>query len=156
MRSIRLGAAAVGSAALAVALLAGCGSSPIGSASTTGGAAGTQAPSGTATSTATPLVQPTALPTYTNNPTDRKNVTQTSCKAIPGGWSAAGTVKNPGKAEATYQITVYFTTTSATVLGGDTTTVKVKAGGTAQWEVKATFPAQPQMRCPMPGIAKIG
>lgn len=91
-----------------------------------------------------------------NQPAVRKNVVQTSCSAVAGGWSAAGTASNPGYQRATYAITVYFTTTHATTLDFGRTTVTVAPGHTRHWTVTKKFAAQAHMLCPMPGIAKVG
>jgi hypothetical protein len=96
------------------------------------------------------------LPTkIANKPSVRKNVVQTKCAPIPGGWSAEGTATNPGKKEVTYKIMVHFTTTKATTLGYAQVLVPVKPGKTVPWTAKKEFPAQKKMLCPMPGISTV-
>ncbi|WP_436758393.1 hypothetical protein [Streptosporangium sp. V21-05] len=90
-----------------------------------------------------------------NEPNVRKNVVQTKCEAIPGGWSAEGTAKNPGKKAVTYKVVVYFTTTKATTLDYAQALVKVPPGETVTWNAKKHFPAKREMLCPMPGISVV-
>jgi hypothetical protein len=102
-----------------------------------------------------PTLQQNPLPKTlpTNQPKVRGNVVQTKCAAIPGGWSAAGTVKNPDKKKRTYHILVFFTTTHATTLDFASTKVTVPAGKTAKWQAQKKFAAQKKMLCPMPSIS---
>lgn len=100
-----------------------------------------------------PLAQAELPKKVDNDPKIRKNVTQTSCDAVPGGWSAGGTAKNPGQSPVTYAITVYFTTTKATVLDFATTKVRVDPGKSADWKATKQFPFRGKLLCPMPGIA---
>jgi hypothetical protein len=94
------------------------------------------------------------LPTkMANDPGIRQNIVQTKCEAIPGGWSAQGTAKNPGKKAVTYKVIVHFTTTKATTLDYAQTLVKVPPGKTVTWNAKKHFAAKPEMLCPMPGIS---
>ncbi|MEO3814274.1 hypothetical protein ABGB17_35195 [Sphaerisporangium sp. B11E5] len=88
-----------------------------------------------------------------NDPDIRDNITQTKCAAIPGGWSAQGTAKNPGRKEITYKIIVHFTTTKATTLDYAQTRVTVPPGETTKWSAEKHFAAQREMLCPMPGIS---
>ncbi|MGH3381795.1 MAG: hypothetical protein ACRDP6_44420 [Actinoallomurus sp.] len=101
-----------------------------------------------------PAVNP--LPTrIANQPDVRKNVVQTKCAAVPGGWSASGTATNPGKKDVTYKIVVHFTTTKATTLDYAQVLVPVKPGKTVPWTAKKQFHAQKKMLCPMPGISTV-
>lgn len=88
-----------------------------------------------------------------NQPKARKNVVQTKCAAIPGGWGAQGTATNPGKIPVTYKIVVHFTTTRATTLAYAETLVPVEPGKTVTWKADKRFQAQKKMLCPMPGIS---
>jgi hypothetical protein len=97
----------------------------------------------------------TSPPKAANQAAVRKNVVQSSCSAIPGGWRAAGTVSNPTNSEVKYKITVYFTTEHATVLAYATTKVAVQPDATAKWSASKEFAAQKEMLCPMPGIAVV-
>ncbi|GII81978.1 hypothetical protein Sru01_69600 [Sphaerisporangium rufum] len=97
-----------------------------------------------------------SLPTkIQNDPSVRKNVVQTKCAAVPGGWGAKGTATNPGEKPVTYKIVVHFTTTKATALDFAQTLVKVPPGKTVHWSAKKEFPAEKQMLCPMPGISVV-
>ena len=130
---------------LASALVAGCGS---------GGNKIHNAASVARDPSNAPAVNP--VPTkIANQPSVRKNVVQTKCAAIPGGWSASGTATNPGKKEVTYKILVHFTTTKATTLDYGQALVPVKPGKTVPWTVKKRFRAAKQMLCPMPGISTV-
>jgi hypothetical protein len=146
---------ALGLTAVAALLLTSCTSS--GSASSSTGKAAGPSPSAART-TAAPAtsLKPAILPSkIENQPTARKSVVQTSCAAIPGGWSAKGTATNGGKKAVTYKITVYFTTTHATTLNFATTSVRVPAGKTVKWAADKRFKAERQMLCPMPGVARV-
>ena len=139
-------AVVLGMVALGMVALAGCSSGH-------GAAAGSGAP----TTAPAVILKAAALPhKVANEPSLRKNVTQTSCAAIPGGWSAGGTAQNPGPHAVTYKITVYFTTEHATTLNFAVATVHVPAGQSSAWVAQKKFKAQPQMLCPMPGIARAG
>lgn len=105
---------------------------------------------------AAPILEQAPLPDkVANEPTVRKNIVQTKCAAVPGGWGAAGTAANPGTAPVTYAIVVYFTTTSATTLNYAETKVTVEPGKTAEWKAEKQFHAQDKMLCPMPGISVV-
>jgi uncharacterized cupredoxin-like copper-binding protein len=88
-----------------------------------------------------------------NQPSVRKNIVQTKCAAVPGGWGAEGTAINPGKKPVTYKIVIHFTTTKATVLDYAETAVPVDPGKTVKWQAKKQFKADTKMLCPMPGIS---
>lgn len=107
-----------------------------------------------ANSAATPVANP--VPTkVANEPSVRKNVVQTKCAAVPGGWAAEGTATNPGKKPVTYKIVVHFTTTKATTLDYAQVSVPVAPGKTVPWTAKKQFQAQKKMLCPMPGISAV-
>ncbi|MDH2430447.1 hypothetical protein [Sphaerisporangium sp. TRM90804] len=93
---------------------------------------------------------PTKIP---NDPDVRANVVRTECEAIPGGWGAKGTAKNPGENPVTYKIIVHFTTTKATTLDYAQTRVTVPPGKTVRWSAEKHFAAKRQMLCPIPGIS---
>ncbi|SDJ09613.1 hypothetical protein SAMN05444157_1713 [Frankineae bacterium MT45] len=82
----------------------------------------------------------------------RRQVSITSCAAKPGGWQAKGKAVNTGKKNVVLTITVFFTTTSATVLDYATTKVAVPAGGDADWTAAADFAAEPSMNCVLRGV----
>lgn len=103
----------------------------------------------------TPPTQAKLPKKIANRPSARKNVVQTKCAAVPGGWKAEGTASNPGKTEVTYKIVVFFTTTEATALDYAEAQVAVEPGETVNWTAKKKFPTQKQMLCPMPGISII-
>ncbi|MEW9532387.1 hypothetical protein [Microbispora sp. NPDC049125] len=90
-----------------------------------------------------------------NEPGVRRNVIQTACAAVPGGWGAEGTARNPGEKPVTYKIVVFFTTTKATTLDYAQTLAKVPPGKTVNWSVKKEFKAERKMLCPMPGISVV-
>ena len=93
---------------------------------------------------------PTSVP---NNPSRRANVIMAKCSAAPGGWAAAGTVHNPAGQPSAYRITVFFTTTSATVIGVATTSVSVPARSSKPWQAVGHFRAPAQALCVLRGVA---
>lgn len=105
---------------------------------------------------AAPGLHANQIPTKIDNqPGVRKNVVQTKCAAIPGGWAAEGTATNTRKTPVEYKILVHFTTTKATVLDYAQTTVPVAPGKTVKWQAQKQFKADKKMLCPMPGIALV-
>jgi hypothetical protein len=95
----------------------------------------------------------TSIPSkVANNVAMRKHVAMSSCQKIDGGWSASGTATNPASTPVGYTITVFFTTTSATVVDTGQTHVDVAAGGKQPWTVSKKFHAAPSMRCVLVGV----
>ncbi|GGK67250.1 hypothetical protein Sme01_09750 [Sphaerisporangium melleum] len=90
-----------------------------------------------------------------NDPEVRRNVALTKCAAMPGGWEARGTARNPGGKPVTYKIVVFFTTTQATTLDYAQALVKVPPGETVDWHASKKFRAEQEMLCPVPGISTV-
>ena len=97
-----------------------------------------------------PGTVPTSVP---NEVSVRKDVQMLSCGATKGGWSAGGTVKNSLGHDATYQITIFFTSNQATDLAYAMTSVSVGAGQSKVWSTQATFPPPAQVLCVLRGVA---
>ena len=76
-----------------------------------------------------------------------------NCGPAQGGWSAGGTVKNSLGHSATYDITVYFTSSQATDLSYASTLVPVDPDQSKLWSVKATFTAPSTVLCVLRGVA---
>lgn len=93
---------------------------------------------------------PTAVP---NKPAWRKNVVVTTCTAADHGWAAHGTVRNPAKRALVYHLTVFFTTTSATVLGVGRARVRVLSGATQPWQATGRFTAPNKVLCVLRGVS---
>lgn len=135
---------------LAAATLTGCSGHGEHGNTVRGAAVISSASPGQADVKAAPL--PSKIP---NRPGVRKDVVQTGCTAIPGGWAAQGTATNPGAKPVTYKIIVFFTTTKATTLDYAQTLVPVKPGKTVPWKAAKRFRTQGRMLCPMPGISVV-
>jgi hypothetical protein len=157
MRVLTRNAAVVAAALLtAVVVVAGCthSSKPTARSSTS---AKPSKPSTDATAAA-PGLPPgvkgaTSIPvSVSNSPALRRNVDMSTCKAVEGGWSAAGTATNPGSKQVDYTITVFFTTTSATVIDTVQTHVAVKPGGKQTWTASKKFTAPPETLCVLRGV----
>ncbi len=88
-----------------------------------------------------------------NSVAARRNATLASCRSAAGGWQAGGTVTYAGGSAAAYKITVFFTTSNATVIGYADTVVQVAAGQTKPWTVRATFDAPKGTLCVLRGVA---
>ncbi|RDV45271.1 hypothetical protein DOE76_08415 [Leifsonia sp. ku-ls] len=139
---------------ISAAVLTGCtpqNPSPTRTTATSGASAGhsTDAPalpSGVTQATNVPSSVP-------NDPAQRKNVTVTDCGPSEGGWRATGTAKTSGESAATYKLTVFFTTSTATVLAVGEATVTVQRGSTAEWAVDSSFTAPKGTRCVLTGVA---
>lgn len=121
--------------------LAGCTSHPEASTTTTTSAPSTTRP-----------VTPTLPKSIPNKPDLRRDITIEKCAAIQGGWQASGVATNPAHASATYLLTIYFTDTSATVVGYGQTRVKVAAGKSSPWTVAAHFPISGKALCVLSGV----
>jgi hypothetical protein len=111
------------------------------------------APTATPTATAPPADSPLDVPTSVPNvPTERANVQVSNCASSSGGWSARGTASNPGSASKTYTITVFFTTSTGTVVGVAATHVTVAKGKTARWATVAQIPTANDLSCVLRGV----
>ena len=145
------GAAALAAIGLAVSAAAGCTSGSSNHSAST--QPSTAQPSGKTSSSGSSVAGATAVPTrVANNVKSRKNVQLSSCTKVAGGWGAGGTAANPGTKAAAYTITVFFTTTSATVVGIGKTQVRVAPGGTQDWTVTGKFKAPAKMLCVLRGV----
>jgi len=87
-----------------------------------------------------------------NKPAWRQDATVTTCRSTSGGWSAGGSVHNPGKKLRVYRVTVFFTTTSATVVGVASARVRVPAGADRPWRAIGHFTAPPKTLCVLRGV----
>lgn len=85
-----------------------------------------------------------------NSVTARKAVTLAGCTAASAGGQATGTVTAPRA--AAYSITVFFTTSKATVVGYATTTVHATSGRVTPWQASGHFRAPHGMRCVLRGV----
>jgi len=86
-----------------------------------------------------------------NSVTARRAVTLAGCTATSAGGQAAGTVTAPRA--AAYTITVFFTTSKATVVGYAITTVHATPGRATPWQASSDFRAPHGMRCVLRGVA---
>jgi len=109
-------------------------------------------PPTTTTSTSAPVSTAPSLVPIVNDPTLRQQVALNVCKAVSGGWEASGLVRNSGTKEQTYDITVYFTDSVATVIGSAQTSATVAAGKSADWSAQARFSAPPVVKCVLVGV----
>ena len=92
---------------------------------------------------------PTSVP---NDPARRADVTLAHCAAAPGGWAAGGTIQNPRTKASTYRITVFFTTTSATVVGVGKASVHVSGGASQAWQAVGHFHPPAKTLCVLRGV----
>src|SRR5947209_8504157 len=85
-----------------------------------------------------PTQNPLPAPSKIRNDVALRRTTQvTGCTSTPGGWRATGKSVNATKKDVQLTITVFFTTTAATVLDYATTKVTVPASGDAAWTAAA-------------------
>jgi hypothetical protein len=95
----------------------------------------------------------TSLPTSPPNRTAlRRNVSMNTCQATKDGWTAGGRATNPGSKTADYTITVFFTTTAATVVGSAQTRVRVTPGAEESWTAGKKFTAPGKTLCVLRGV----
>jgi hypothetical protein len=111
--------------------------------------ASTGAPTTTTTLVQHPLPSPQSIP---NSPDRRSEVTLTSCVATANGWAAGGNAANPTNTATNYTITVFFTTSNATVLDYAQTTVNVPPGRSTEWNTSANFTAPSRVLCVLRGV----
>ena len=147
MRRARVALAAPAACAV---LLTGCTASdqpdPTPTTATTDAADAPALPEGVTPATSVPTEVP-------NDPAARRNVSVADCATADGGWRAAGSASNDTADAVTYELTVFFTTATATVLGVGETEVSVQPGATAEWTVEAAFTAPAGTRCVLAGVA---
>ena len=149
---------AVAALAAVAALVAGCtssGSAKDSQSSSRATAAAPKSASAAPAAKVAPVYQGKipAAKSIGNVVTKRKAVTLAGCAATAGGWKATGTAKNTGTKSAKYTITVFFTTSKATVQSYAKTTVDVAAGSSAQWTATRAFPAAKGTLCVLRGVA---
>jgi hypothetical protein len=97
-----------------------------------------------------PLPNPSKI---SNSVKLRRQVAITRCVSTAGGWRASGNAVNTsGKKPLNVTITVFFTTTKATVLDYAQTKVNVAPGKTGTWTAAAKFKTEPTMRCVLRGV----
>ncbi len=138
--------------------VSGCSSAKHGSSATslppTTRQTATSEPNGGATATTRGDTSATSVPTSVpNDITARRNVAVRSCAAAPGGWSAAGTASNPTTSQVTYRITIFFTSSQATVEGFGDATVTVGPGQMSSWTVTTAIPvADSRSQCVLRGV----
>jgi hypothetical protein len=87
-----------------------------------------------------------------NKPALRTDVSLASCSARTHGWQASGSVHNPRSEAHRYNITVFFTTDNATVIGFAATSVRVPAKTSRTWTAGATFHASKPTLCVLRGV----
>lgn len=95
-------------------------------------------------------VVPMSVP---NQPSVRKDVKLFNCSKSTGGWSAGGTIDNTQGKTATYDITVFFTSTGYTDLASANTSVTVDAGKQSLWNANAAFAAPGTVLCVLRGVS---
>lgn len=141
MKSSRLKLLVVGLTVSASVVLAGCTSHPKGSTTNKASTSSTSRP-------VTPRL-PSSIP---NKPDLRRDVMIEKCAAIHGGWQASGVATNRASTTATYLLTIYFTDSSATVIGYGQTHVKVAPGKSSPWTVSSHFPTSGKVLCVLSGV----
>lgn len=86
-----------------------------------------------------------------DTPEVRAGTQITACTTEDDGGTAEGVVGNPTDEDATYVVTVFFTTDAATVVGSGQATVEVPAGEEADWSLAAEFVPPSDLRCALRG-----
>jgi len=117
-------------------------------------ACGNNPSGGPASSPTTPsTVKVTTSPaTAPSQASIRKDVHLINCGAAKGGWSAGGTVQSPLSHSATFDITVFFTSSVAENLDYGSTSVPLKAGQIKLWSVNAIFAAPSTVLCVLTSV----
>jgi len=75
-----------------------------------------------------------------------------NCGAAKGGWSAGGTVQNRLSHSATFDITVFFTSSVPENLDYGSTSVPLKAGQIKLWSVNAILAAPSTVLCVLTSV----
>ncbi|MBF4625760.1 hypothetical protein [Clavibacter sp. VKM Ac-2872] len=87
-----------------------------------------------------------------NDAEARKSTSVTGCVRINGGWAMTGTMSNASSKDASFDVTVFFSTPQATVLATGKTTVDAPSQETTEWRVEASFDAPQDVRCVLRGV----
>jgi hypothetical protein len=104
----------------------------------------------------------TTLPTYSqyplpdqvaDNSAKHKQVQVSGCASTGSAATATGTVHNTGSKSARYDITVFFTSPSATAVNYATASVTVAAGASGEFTAARDFAAPAQVLCVLAGVA---
>lgn len=107
------------------------------------------------------VTPPTTLPTYSQYPLPAKiadnaakhnQVHVSGCASTGSAATATGTVHNPGSKSVRYDITVFFTSPSATAVNYATTSVTVAAGASGDFTAARDFAAPAQVLCVLAGV----
>jgi hypothetical protein len=105
---------------------------------------------------------PTSLPTYRQYPVPssvrdvaakRKQVRIDSCASTGSRATATGTIHNSGPKSASYDITVFFTSSTATAVNYATASVTVGAGAAASFTAERAFAAPGALLCVLAGVS---
>jgi hypothetical protein len=75
------------------------------------------------------------------------------CHAVSGGWTAMGSAINPTTRAVTYTISVFFTTSQATVIATGQTKATVPPGAHQAWAITQHFTASAGTLCVLTGVA---
>jgi hypothetical protein len=110
---------------------------------------GRSASSPTAPSTIRVTTSPATAPSQASI---RKDVHLINCGATKSGWSAGGTVQSSLSQSATFDITVFFTSSVAENLDYGSTSVPLKAGQIKLWSVNAIFAAPSTVLCVLTSV----
>jgi hypothetical protein len=81
-----------------------------------------------------------------------KDVRLFNCSAVKGGWSAGGTVKSWLTYSASYDITVFFTTSQSQNLDYGSTSVALKPGQVSLWSASASFAPPKTVHCVLTSV----
>jgi hypothetical protein len=108
------------------------------------------------------VTPPTTLPIYSqyplpsrvaDNQAKHKQVHVSGCASTGSAATATGTVHNTGGKSARYDITVFFTSPSATAVNYATASVTVAAGASSNFTAARDFAAPTQVLCVLAGVA---
>jgi ABC-type glycerol-3-phosphate transport system substrate-binding protein len=115
--------------------------------------------SGNSSQGAAPPTTPTTVKVTTSPATApsqasiRKDVQLFNCAAAKNGWSAGGTVESSLNHPATYDITVFFTSSAPENLDYGSTSVPLKPGQVKLWSVNAIFAAPSTVLCVLTSVS---
>jgi hypothetical protein len=83
----------------------------------------------------------------------RQDVHLINCAAIPGGWSAGGTINNRGNSSMIYDVMISFVSANGKKLGSAVTSSVVASKGFAFWSASASLAAPSKVLCILKSVS---
>lgn len=89
-----------------------------------------------------------------NRPDMYKDVLQTGCASVPGGWQTRGTAENTTARPLAFKVLVFFTDAQARIIDSASTTVTVGPKKKATWTAERQFKAPKGTQCVVRAVTR--